>query len=237
VETADDRTISLYERVLEQLLQLQIEGVQGFDPAWCCQTVKYDRRVMRRFESDYFRDAFLRDYLGQEKEWPELATPFELLAEKASGASPEFFMHRDFQSRNIMVSGENVGILDWQGGRFGPLEYDFASLIIDPYVNLSSELRLEIYRRSLSLIKAHKPSLVEPFERHFPYLAIQRNLQILGAFAFLTRVRRRRHFKNYIPAALDSLRTLLEQLNEAQFRTLLEVVRMAQNLVGSIRSC
>jgi len=147
------------------------------------------------------------------------------LAETASGAEIDFFLHRDFQSRNIMVSAGKIGILDWQGGRLGPLGYDLASLLIDPYTELSPHDRNEVYRSYLLLIKEHEPGWIEPFKRYFPYLAIQRNLQILGAFSFLTKIRGKRYFEAYIPAALTTLYELLVQVKDPKLSPLEDIVK------------
>ena len=67
---------------------------------------------MQHYEADYFRHAFLHKYLGLKKDWPELVGPFNYLAETASGANNQYFLHRDFQSRNIMVSaGKIIGAI------------------------------------------------------------------------------------------------------------------------------
>jgi N-acetylmuramate 1-kinase len=215
-----DELLPVYEKVLDHLFQLQIEGAAGFDPKWCCQTERYDRIVMLKYEADYFRDAFLSHYLGLKGEWPELEAAFFHLAEKASRADCGFFLHRDFQSRNIMLSKGNVGIIDWQGGRLGPLGYDLASLIIDPYTRLSQVQKNNIYRLYLALIKEHNPAWVESFERYYPYLAIQRNLQILGAFSYLTKVMNKTCFEAYIPEALRTLDDLLHQVKERELSPL-----------------
>lgn len=215
----------LYCRVLETLLRMQVEGSLGFDICWTCQTPRYDREVMSRYEAEYFRDAFLGRYLGLKGDWPELGGPFRYLAERASGAGCEFFLHRDFQSRNLMVLETRIGVIDWQGGRLGPLGYDLASLLIDPYVGLDPAERDLLYRYYLDLLKDHDPEWVGPFEEHFPYLAIQRNLQILGAFSFLSRVRGKTYFEAYIPPALVSLEGLLLELGDPGLSPLLDVVR------------
>ena len=88
---------ALYEKVIEILFRLQMEGAQGLKTEWCCQTERYDHFVMRRYESDYFRDSFLCHYLGLKEEWPELEGPFGHLAETSSRALNHFFLHRDFQ--------------------------------------------------------------------------------------------------------------------------------------------
>lgn len=213
-----------YEKVLHHLFRLQTKGANDFDPKWCCQTERYDRTVMLTYEAHYFKDAFLCRYLGLKEEWPELEAAFSHLAEKASRAGCGFFLHRDFQSRNIMLSKGNVGIIDWQGGRLGPLGYDLASLIIDPYTGLTRGQKIEVYRRYLALIKEHNPAWVESFERYYPYLAIQRNLQILGAFSYLTMVMNKTYFEAYIPEALRTLDGLLYLVCDQEISRLRDLV-------------
>jgi aminoglycoside/choline kinase family phosphotransferase len=220
--SAADR-VPIYERIAELLFHFQIEGAKGFSPSWTCQTERYDTFVMRRYESEYFRDAFLCNYLGLKKEWPELEWPFTYLAEKASLADPRFFLHRDFQSRNIMVMKNRIGVLDWQGARLGPLAYDLASLLIDPYTKLSDEERGRVFRRYVELMGETFPDEVERFKVYYPYLALQRNLQILGAFSFLTQIRKKAHFRAYIAPALNTLNQLLLELKDERLSPLTDL--------------
>ena len=214
----------LYERAVEVLFRLQIDGAAQFNPSWTCQTERYDETVMRLYESNYFKEAFLHGYLGMKREWPELDSPFNHLARNASLSGARFFLHRDFQSRNIMVMGRKTGVLDWQGGRLGPLGYDLASLLIDPYTALAEEEKGLIYKRYLTLLAERLPEEVDAFCASYPYLAIQRNLQILGAFSFLSRVGNKKHFEKYIPPALASLDALLLDLEDKELSALTELV-------------
>ena len=216
--------LPVYYKVLEHLFHLQVQGEEGFDPAWCAQTERYDRTVMKKYEAHYFRDAFLKGFLGYEKPLPGLETSFDHLAEKASRADGQFFMHRDFQSRNIMVDGDKIGFIDWQGGRLGPLAYDLSSLLIDPYVRLSDLQEQKIYSAYVALVKDHNPAWVAPFERDYPYLAIQRNLQILGAFSFLSKVMKKTYFEAYIPHALKTLGSLIDKAGDPGLKPLKQLV-------------
>lgn len=216
--------VPLYEQVAAVLFQLQIEGAEGFQPCWTCQTEKYDHTVMRRHEADYFRDAFLCRYLGLKREWPELEHSLNHIAGNASCVEDGFFLHRDFQSRNLMVHGGAIGILDWQGGRLGPLGYDLASLLFDPYVSLTMRERERVCERYTGLLSDRFPQSVTAFRKSFPYLALQRHLQILGAFSFLSRVRKRAHFEAYIFPALVSLRSLLGAVKEEGLSPLTDLV-------------
>ncbi len=223
--------LPVYLTIVEELLRLQVDGRQGFDTTWCCQTAVYDQHVMRKYESEYFKDAFLGLYLGLKKDWKELKQDFDHLVELASQANANFFMHRDFQSRNIMVSGSQLGILDWQGGRLGPLAYDLASLLIDPYTTLPGSLRDLIYDEYVKLVGRLNPHWAEDIKRHFLYIAIQRNLQILGAFGFLTKKQHKKGFEQYIPPAVKGLLRLLEISAD---RYLINLKSLAQDLVGGI---
>jgi aminoglycoside/choline kinase family phosphotransferase len=180
---------------------------------------------MRCNEADYFRDSFLSNYLGMKSDWQELEGSFDYLSSIASRAYNQHLMHRDFQSRNIMVNNNQFGILDWQGARLGPLSYDLASLLIDPYVELSSNEKKYLYKQYLSLMKEYQSAWIEPFERYFPYIAIQRNLQILGAFSFLTKVQGKTYFADYIAPALKLLYLQLDELADPGLRYLTNLAR------------
>jgi aminoglycoside/choline kinase family phosphotransferase len=217
--------VPIFQKIVETLIRLQMEGSDGFNGAWTCQTERYDRSVMRRYESDYFREAFLCNYLGLERDLSGLAGPFGHLAGMASRAGNLFFLHRDFQSRNIILSSDKIGILDWQGGRFGPLGYDLASLLIDPYTTLSIGERDQIFQYYLDLLQSYDLIDIGSFQEVFPYLAIQRNLQILGAFSYLTKVKKKIYFEEYISPALKSLHDLLSDLKDPHLSTLEDLVK------------
>jgi len=124
-----------------------------------------------------------------------------------------------------MFKNDQPGILDWQGARLGPLSYDLASLLIDPYVDLSEHEKKHLYHQYLLLLKEYRSEWIEPFQKYFPYLAIQRNLQILGAFSFLTRVQAKTYFEGYISPALKSLYRLLDELADPKLSYLTDLVR------------
>jgi len=220
-------SLDMYKKVIELLIRSQLEGGEGFDPEWCYQTERYDRFVMERLESDYFLVYFLKGFLGLKPDLSELQCSFAHLASQASLAESNFFLHRDFQSRNIIINRGRIGVLDWQGGRLGPLQYDLASLLIDPYVGLKEGEQEVLYEYYLRLLEERLPGTSGSFTRYYPYLAIQRNLQILGAFSYLGTIRGKNGFLAYIPPALQSLEGLLRRLGDPQLYPL-------GNLIGKI---
>ena len=107
---------------------------------------------------------------------------------------------------------EKYYVIDFQGGRLGPLQYDLASLLIDPYVELPERLQeslLAYYLKRLSDFVSVDP---DDFLGAYRYCAINRNLQILGAFSFLSQVKGKTDFETYIPRAISSLKALLHDI-------------------------
>ena len=187
----------LYEEAIDALIQLQVKGKEGFNPDWCCDTVRYDRQLMLQRESGYFRDAFCQNLLGINEFAPGLAGEFAQLATRASAEPADFLLHRDFQSRNLMLNDGRVRIIDFQGARFGPLGYDLASLLLDPYATLDDGLRDELKTYYITTLSGYIPLDPHSFNEGYYYLFMQRNLQILGAFAFLSQQKGKVFFKRF----------------------------------------
>jgi hypothetical protein len=206
---SQEKTISwpaakdIYMEIVETLLFMQISGSVRFNRKWCWDTQRYDKKLMLEKESGYFTESFCRQLLGIENFAPGLADEFKLLAGRAGRQPAVYFLHRDFQSRNLMIFNDEVKIIDFQGGRLGPLGYDLASLLIDPYAALPEDLQQELLEHYLyHLCKYGLDDLA--FLKGYTSLAIQRNLQILGAFAFLSHQKEKIFFRQYLkPAALS----------------------------------
>lgn len=211
---------ALYQQTVAELAKMQVRGREHFDPAWCWDTPRYDRCVMLERESGYFLRALCRELLRLDVDEAALAREFAALADSAAQADASFFLHRDFQSRNIMVLDGRVRFIDYQAGRLGPLAYDLASLLIDPYAALPQAMQDALLEHYLDALNALLPYNREQFRREYLLLAVQRNLQILGAFAFLSSQRGRPFFAQYIPPALHSLRRLLAKLPPAEYACL-----------------
>ncbi len=208
-EQPEESIIAYYQSTVEHLAAMQCRGAEEFDESWCWDSGRYDSRIMIEKESGYFLRAFWQGLLGHqvtEGVWDELRE----IARLAGEAPADFFLHRDFQSRNIMIKEGAVRFIDFQGGRLGPLGYDLASLLIDPYTSLPPWLQdklLAIYLRALRNYGEIDESI---FKKQFRLLAFQRNMQIIGAFAFLYKIRRKIFFREFLKPSLVSLRNRLE---------------------------
>ena len=220
-----EKLMACYERTIDALIDLQLKGRSGFPQSACWDTPRYDRQLMLERESAYFYREFCREFCGI-GDIRGLDEEFHHLADQAAAQPADFVLHRDFQSRNIMLHEDQPVIIDFQGARLGPLAYDLASLLLDPYVGLDSGQQQELRKYYLS--KISKLIKIDPadFLNGYYFLALQRNLQILGAFAFLSEKKGKTFFKQYINPALASLDRLLQEPAGRDFPRLREVVAL-----------
>ncbi len=207
---SQSETISRYKSVIDLLIMLSLNGGAGFDVSWTYQTPCYTTDLILEKECRYFTDVFIKGYLNKKIEFDSYENEFKIIAALAIEHQVKGFMHRDMQSRNIMVKEGDIYFIDFQGGRLGPLQYDLASLLIDPYVGLPSGVRLELVDYCAEKISSIAGINANNFCRCFNYCSITRNLQILGAFGYLGKVKGNRFFVRYIPAALRSLKESFE---------------------------
>ncbi len=223
-ESSLDNVADHYRSVIDLLIQLSIDGAQDFDTTWTYQTPAYDHNLILQNECRYFIDAFINGYLGHKTAFQEYAEEFSRLADQTLNASINGFMHRDFQSRNIMVHNDKYYAIDFQGARIGPLQYDLASLLIDPYVKLPPALQEELVDECFKRLS--KKVSIDPaqFYRGYSCCKITRNLQILGAFGYLTREKGKTYFEKYIPSALQTLHNALSDKTSPDFPNLKKVV-------------
>jgi hypothetical protein len=200
----------LYRKVLSLLAKMQVYGRLEFNQKWCCDSQNYDSKLAREREAFYFLSCFVEDFMGYSKtpelenELSELALLIDFIDNK------DFFLHGDFQSRNILLQNEALRIIDFQGGRLGPLAYDAASLILDPYVALPENMWDELLQFYLDELNALNIVLDRDFfKQEFYLLALFRTMQALGAYSYLYIKKGKPFFKPYISPALSNLRTLL----------------------------
>jgi aminoglycoside/choline kinase family phosphotransferase len=141
-------------------------------------------------------------------------------------------MHRDMQSRNIMLKDGRWHFIDFQGGRLGPVQYDLAALLIDPYVGLTPAEQATLLNHGIRRMAEIRPIDAAGFRQGFEYCAIARNLQILGAFGFLSTVKAKPYFSDYIPAALRSLDERLAAFGDRCFPKLKQTLPQAMEKLG-----
>ncbi len=213
----------LYKEVIKSLIRMQIEGSKGIEE---CKPVnkKFFNYDSFKWESNYFKWFFLKRFCKLTKgDLGKVDEEFHNLA-KYLVDEPLFFMHRDFQSTNIFLKDGLVRIVDFQDAHRGLLTYDLASLLRDAYVSLSAEMRNRLFSSYYSLLRKNNNLYkdIKKFRRVYVLSAIQRNMQALGAFAFLSKIMKKRWFRKAIPQGLKYLKEGLEEIDE--FKVLNEIV-------------
>lgn len=203
-----DQALGVAQAALDWNLRLQART--GSAVAACpLATDRVLDRAMLRWETDYFRERCLIGHCGLSANETEALTPdFERLADCVQ-AQPQVLIHRDFQSQNLHWDGARIRPVDFQGMRTGPLGYDAASLIFDPYVDLGRKVRTELLERFADLAEGvhHLPS--GQVRAMVLAAGLQRLMQALGAYGFLGHVRGRPGFLAHVPAGLARLREVV----------------------------
>ena len=205
---------ALYQRTLDQalILHTQAHRAPGARSLKILQPV-FDAQLYC-WEQDYFFEHCLGRHYGHDLGKIEAQCDRPRLQEIAAhlARQPRVLVHRDFQSQNIIVRNGEVCLIDFQGLRPGLAQYDLASLLLDPYVTLSEAEREELLAHYLSGL--HGPGRHEApgFRKLYDLCAMQRLMQALGAYGKLGHVDGRTPFLDHIPAALVSLREVLERI-------------------------
>ncbi len=201
---------ALYQRTLDQALILHTQA--HADPG--AATLKILQPVfdsaLYRWEQDYFFEHCLGRHFGNASQ-PGLARLHEIADELA--AAPRCLVHRDFQSQNVLVRDGEVCLIDFQGLRPGLAAYDLASLLLDPYVDLSAEEREELLSHYLSGLHGPGQKDNPDFRSLFDRCAMQRLMQALGAYGKLGHLDGRTQFLEHIPTALARLREVLTRID------------------------
>jgi len=197
-----DEIIKYYYMVIDILVNMSTKGLVGFDYSWAYQSTHYDKDLIIEKEYKYFVDAFLNIYSGIQINFSDLEDEFLLIADITLENVIYGLMHRDFQSRNIMISNNLPKIIDFQAARSGPIEYDLASLLIDPYVTLNNEICEKLLQYCFDKLSDRNKI---DFYKTYKYCAINRNMQALGAFAYLSIKLKKKYFETYIPQAIKTL--------------------------------
>lgn len=213
------RTTSVFSEEEKELLRktirllpaIQFAGADGFDFSHCYPQPEFNQRSIL-WDLNYFKYCFLKA-TGVEFREDLLENDFEALCQTLiESMEPQpVFMYRDFQSRNIMVKDGEPYLIDFQGGRKGPLYYDVASFLWQAKANYPDSLRQELIDEYLEALRPYKQIEKEVFLSHLRHVVLFRTLQVLGAYGFRGYFEKKAHFIESIPFAIENLRQLLQE--------------------------
>jgi aminoglycoside/choline kinase family phosphotransferase len=195
-----------YRKVVAALPRFQVEAGRDLNYKVCYPRASFDRQSIA-WDLNYFKYYFLR-LAGVPFNEQALEDDFGRLAKLLLSANRDYFLYRDFQSRNVMLRDGRPYFLDYQGGRKGALQYDIASLLYDGKADLPPEMRQELLDYYLDCLGKFIPVDRAAFMEHYYGYVYVRILQALGAYGFRGFYERKAHFLQSVPYALKNLRWL-----------------------------
>src|SRR6266851_899961 len=201
------QVVEAYRKVVAVLPRFQVEAGRDLNYSVCYPCASFDRQSIG-WDLNYFKYYFLR-LAGIPFNEQALENDFGRLTDFLLSAPSDYFLYRDFQSRNVMLPGGQPFFLDYQGGRKGALQYDIASLLYDAKADLPPELRQQLLDHYLDVLGGYVKIERESFLRHFYAYVYVRIMQALGAYGFRGFYERKAHFLQSVPYALKNLRWLL----------------------------
>ncbi len=205
-ENIAPQAVEAYRKVVAVLPRFQVEAGRDLNYDVCYPRDSFDRQSIS-WDLNYFKYYFLR-LAGIPFNEQALEDDFDRLTNFLLSAERDYFMYRDFQSRNIMLRDGQPFFLDYQGGRKGALQYDIASLLYDAKADLPPELREQLLNLYVEELNEYTDVKREAFLHHYYSFVYVRILQALGAYGFRGFYERKAHFLQSVPYALKNLRWL-----------------------------
>ena len=198
---------ALYRRVLAVLPRFQVDGHRVIDYRLAYPRKAFDRQSIR-WDLNHFKYHFLKLAHVPFNE-QRLEDDFSRLTAHLLQADADFFLYRDFQSRNVMIRGGEPWFLDFQGGRKGAPHYDVASLLYDAKANVPPAVRAALLEHYLDALAERVPVDRARFREHFVSFVLVRLMQAMGAYGYRGFFERKRRFLESVPNAARNLDHLL----------------------------
>ncbi|MCL3782242.1 phosphotransferase enzyme family protein [Prolixibacteraceae bacterium JC049] len=200
--------VEVYKKVLQQLPKLQVKGAEDLDWCYCYPRSAFDRQSMM-WDLNYFKYYFLK--LAQIPfDEQDLENDYNTFIDFLLQENQDYFLYRDFQSRNIMLNNDEICFIDYQGGRKGALQYDLASLLFDAKADIPNEVRAELLEYYLDQLETIIEVDRDKFKSFYYGYVLIRIMQAMGAYGFRGFYEKKEHFLKSIPYALNNMQWLLD---------------------------
>src|SRR5256886_288909 len=198
--------VDAYRKVVTVLPRFQVQAGRDLNYKYCYPRAVFDRQSIA-WDLNYFKYYFLR-LAGIPFNEQALENDFGRLTKFLLTADHDYFLYRDFQSRNIMLRDDQPFFIDYQGGRKGALQYDIASLLYDAKADLPPELRQHLLDRYLEVLSTFVDLKRDVFMYTYYAYVYVRIIQAMGAYGFRGFYERKPHFLQSVPYALKNIRWL-----------------------------
>ena len=199
----------LLRKTMRLLPAIQFAGADGMDFSYCHPQAEFNSRSIL-WDLNYFKYCFLKA-TGLEFQEDRLEDDFQKMSDVLLRSSSATFLYRDFQSRNVMVKDGEPWLIDFQGGRKGPIYYDVASFLWQAKANYPDELRQELLNEYIQALRQYKPVDAAYFHAQLRHFVLFRTMQVLGAYGFRGYFEKKPHFIQSVPYAIENLRQLLKE--------------------------
>lgn len=208
---------SRYKQAINVLVQMQVKATSPADPGCLAFHRSFDVPLLM-WEFDHFLEYGIVARRGKpmcSDDWTAIRGEFEKISEHLAG-QPRVFTHRDYHSRNLMVDGLRLGVIDFQDALMGPATYDLASLLRDAYIALDEPLVDRLVSYYLDQLAEHRHVWTnrDAFRRLFDLTSIQRNMKAAGRFVYIDRVKGNPKFLADIPRVLGYVKRNLQRYPE-----------------------
>src|SRR5438270_1869188 len=200
--------VEVYRKVVDALPRFQVEAGRNLNYKVCYPRASFDRQSIA-WDLNYFKYYFLR-LAGVAFNEQALENDFNRLTKFLLTAPRDYFLYRDYQSRNVMLLNGEPFFLDYQGGRKGALHYDIASLLYDAKADLPPALRQKLLDHYTDALRGMIGLERDAFMHHYYAFVYARIMQALGAYGFRGFYERKPHFLQSVPYAIKNLRWLLQ---------------------------
>jgi aminoglycoside/choline kinase family phosphotransferase len=210
-EGFSESIVSKYRKVLEVLPKIQITAGKDMDYSVCYPREAFDKQSMM-WDLNYFKYYFLKLAKIPFDE-QALEDDFQVFSDYLLSAPSDYFLYRDFQSRNVMLKNNDVYFIDYQGGRRGALQYDLASLLYDGKADIPQEIRSQLFGFYLAELRNYISVNESEFTSYFNGFVLIRIMQAMGAYGFRGFYEKKEHFLKSIPFAIHNLQSLLPELS------------------------
>ncbi len=198
-----------YAKAIDLLVRMQEQTEKHRDERCVAFKRSFDSTLLN-WEFDHFREYGIEARLNTELTDDD----YEIFIGETRSISDEIqqfpygFTHRDFQSRNLLLKGDALYMIDYQDALMGPRVYDLVSLLRDSYVVLSTDLVVEL----TNYYAKRRGVDAQETQRQFDLVTVQRKLKDAGRFVYIDRVKKNPKFLQNIPASLGYVKGALERL-------------------------
>jgi len=210
-EGFSDKIIRIYRKVVKELPKIQIIAGKDLNYDFCYPRKAFDRQSMM-WDLNYFKYYFLKLAKIPFNE-QLLEDDYTTFTDYLLKAESDFFMFRDFQSRNIMMLYDEPWFIDYQGGRQGALQYDLASLLYDSKADIPQLVREGLMEDYLDELEKIYSVDRNEFKQYFYGYVLIRMMQAMGAYGFRGFYEKKEHFLKSIPFALENLQIVLGKID------------------------